>query len=83
MKPGTTSTEPLARNVLSPPASRSALTVSNTACSIWQAMLRFQISSYSLRCSSVSLPWISSGARAAEVGRTASWASWAFLDLVL
>jgi len=50
---------------------------------IWQATARFQISSYSLRSSSVRYLPTCAGVRNAEVGRTASWASWAFLDLVV
>jgi hypothetical protein len=48
MKPGFTSVEPLARKHVARaalPAMRSTATVSSTAGFIWQAMVRFQISS--------------------------------------
>ena len=73
---------PLARKLCSLPAARSTLTVFMVAGTIWQATARFQISSYSLRSSSVRYLATCAGVRNALVGRTASWASCAFLDLV-
>ena len=66
---------------------------SNTAGIIWQATKRFQIRVYSLTRSSISrasrLPGVAnislrtvSGSKRVDVGRMASWASWA-LFLVL
>jgi hypothetical protein len=45
MKPGLTTVEPLARNTLPLPAAMSTVTVSSTAGTIWQATVRFQMSS--------------------------------------
>ncbi len=61
----------------------STATVSNTAWLICEATARFQISAYSRYRSSSILPSTSAGVIAAEVGRMASCASWAFFDLVL
>ncbi len=81
-KPDTTTVVPLARNTCSLPADRSTLTVLSVAGIIWLATERFQINSYSLRSSSDRKRETWAGVRNAEVGRTASWASCAFLDLV-
>jgi hypothetical protein len=45
MKPGSATVEPVARKRLPAPAPRSMATWLSTACAIWQAMVRFQISS--------------------------------------
>ncbi len=67
----------------SAPSMESISTVvrSTRADSIWLAMVRRQISSYSRARSPSSRTAL--GWRASEVGRIASWASWAFLALVL
>jgi len=78
---------PVARNAAGPLAacgsSKSTDTVFSVAWIIWQATVRFQISSYSLRCSSLRKAATSRGVRIAEVGRIASCASCAFLLLAL
>ncbi len=81
-KPGTTTVVPLARKLCALPAASSTLTVLSVAGIIWQATARFQISSYRRRSSSDRNLATCDGVRSAEVGRTASWASCAFLDLV-
>ena len=83
MKPGSTSVEPLVRKRLRGPQSMSTETVSNTACVIWHAMVRFQMSSYRRAWSDDRRARTESGSCAAEVGRTASCASCAFFAFVL
>lgn len=62
---------------------RSTLVVLSMAGIIWEATARFHTSSYS-RCSSLERYGATCvGVRSAEVGRTASCASCAFLDLVV
>ena len=52
------------------------------ASAIWLATVRFQIKSYSASWSLERKAEMSSGLLNTEVGRTASWASWAFFLLV-
>ena len=82
-KPGNTTVVPLARKLCSLPAARSTDTVLSVAGTIWQATARFQISSYRRRPSSSRNRATWAGVRSAELGRMASWASCAFLALVL
>ena len=82
-KPANTTVVPLARNTCSLPADRSTLTVLSVAGIIWQATARRQINSYRRRSSSDKKRATCAGVRSAEVGRTASCASCAFLDLVV
>ncbi len=86
-KPGSITVVPLARNEASPPAmcgtANSTETVLSVAWIIWQATVRFQINSYSLRWSSLRNAATAFGVYIAEVGRIASCASCAFFDLVL
>ena len=56
---------------------------SSRASAIWLARVRFQIRSYSLSWSRDSCLAMLSGSLGMEVGRMASWASWADLLLVL
>src|SRR3546814_3959568 len=63
------------------PAARSTDTVLSVAGTICEATARFQTSSYRRRSSSLRKRATCAGVRSAEVGRTASWASCAFLDL--
>ena len=65
-------------------ASSVAVTVSPFASTIWLATVRFQIRSYSFNSSERSTEDSCDGVgNASPAGRTASWASWAFLDLPL
>ena len=80
--PGSTTVDPVARKALPAPQARSTATVSSVAGIIWQAMVRFQISSYRRRPSSSKCLATCAGVRSAEVGRIASCASCAFFDLV-
>ena len=61
----------------------STVTWSSSADCIWLATARFQISSYSLRCSGLRYRPTRSGVSETSVGRIASCASWAFLALLL
>ena len=81
-KPGNSSVWPVARKV-KPSTSTSAEVMSYFASAIWQATARFQIIEYSLNWSALRYLRILSGVLRIEVGRIASWASWAFLLLVL
>src|SRR4030043_54276 len=56
--------------------------VSNTADSIWEATKRCHTSWYMRNWSRLRNSLIESGWRMTAVGRMASWASWAPLDLV-
>ena len=58
-------------------------TWSNRASAIWEATVRCQISRYSANWPLSNAPATRSGVRMAEVGRMASWASWAPRCLVL
>ena len=86
MKPSKTSLRPLARNTASPPVVGAAIVAvvwSNSAGVIWQATNRLHTSPYSRASSGPSLAAASLGVSVASVGRMASWASWAFLLLLL
>src|SRR5687767_9182445 len=82
-KPGSTTVVPLARKVWALPAARSTATVLSVAGTICEATARFHTSSYRRRSSSARNLATLAGVRSAEVGRIASCASCAFLDLVL
>ena len=62
------------------PAPSRTVVVASRASAIWEAIVRFQISSYSANSSALTRPASSPGrANESPAGRIASWASWAFL----